>query len=83
MEGIKVRCALCPVVYSPAAPWSSQFPTLGQACSFLLMGSVFLSSPHGFFVSWGKDAVKFHFRCMRKLRWPMAAVSRCGIRDSS
>lgn len=55
------------VVYSPTAPQSSQFPTFGQVCLFLLVGSVFLFYPYGF--SWvGEDAVKLHFRRIIKLR---------------
>lgn len=55
------------VAHSPAAPWSSQFPTLGQVCLFLLVGSVFLSFPPWFFVSWREEAVNFHFGCIIKL----------------
>ena len=64
------------VVYSPAAPRSNQVPTLGQVCRFLLVGSVFLSSPTVVFCELGgEDAVKLHFRCIIKFGeaglWPL------------
>lgn len=65
------------VVYSPAALWSSQFLTRGQVRLFLLVGSVFLSSPVVFGELEGgcsKTSFQLHHKTGRG--WPMAASSR-------
>lgn len=54
-----------------AAPWSSQFTSLGQVCLFLLVGSVFLSTPTVFRELKGGGS-KSSFQMHRKTRERLA-----------
>lgn len=73
-------CFMSFVLYSPAALWSSQFPTSDRsACSSWWV--LFFFPPLWFFVRWKEDAIKPHFRCIIKLKeaglWQLQAGGVC------
>lgn len=69
------------VVYSPPVPWSSQFPTLGQFCLFLLVSSLFLFCPQVFLeLERGCNKTSFQMHHKTQRGWLIAALSRWGTR---